>query len=59
MEEKYLNVLRCPKTGGELVHRAASAELPEGLYSAQAHLLFPIRDGIPVMLIEQAIEVAQ
>lgn len=57
MDEKLLHALRCPKTGGELVHRAATADQPEGLYSAQAHVLYPIRDGIPILLIEQAIAV--
>ncbi len=59
MEEKLLSVLRCPKTGGELVHCSATDKQPEGLYSEQAQLLYPIRDGIPVMLIEQAIAVAE
>lgn len=57
MDEKLLSALRCPKTGGELVHRNATADLPEGLYSEQAHVLYPIRDGIPILLIEQAIAI--
>ena len=59
MEEKFLQVLRCPKTGGELIYRSATDKQPEGLYSEQAQLLYPIRDDIPVMLIEQAIAVAE
>ena len=57
MDEKLLHALRCPKTGGELVHRAAMADQPEGLYSAQAQVLYPIRDGLLILLIEQAIAV--
>ena len=59
MDEKLLRALRCPQTGGELVHRAATADQPEGLYSAQAHVLYPIRDGIPILLIEQAIAITE
>ena len=55
MNEKLLKALRCPKTGGELVFRPMQDGQPEGLYSEQAHLLYPIRDGIPILLIEQAI----
>ena len=59
MDEKLLRALRCPQTGGELVHRAETADQPEGLYSEQAHVLYPIRDGIPILLIEQAIAIAE
>ena len=55
MNEKLLKALRCPKTGSELVFRPAQDGQPEGLYSEQAHVLYPIRDGIPILLIEQAI----
>ncbi len=58
MDEKLLHALRCPKTGGELAYRAATADQPEGLYSEQAHLLYPIRDGIPILLIEQGLAIA-
>lgn len=56
MNEAWLNALRCPKTGGVLTLRAAEGGLPEGLFSEQANLLFPLRDGIPILLIEQAID---
>ena len=57
MNEKIIQALRCPKSGGQLVYRRATESQPEGLYSADAQLLYPVRDGIPVMLIEQAIAV--
>ncbi len=56
MNDKLLQALRCPKTGGPLQHRAATESHGEGLYSPEAQLFFPIRDGIPILLIEQAIE---
>ena len=49
----WLNVLRCPKCKGELVsftHNGA-----KGLSCASDALFFPVRDGMPIMLIEQAI----
>ena len=59
MDENLLPALRCPITGREMEYSAATAEQPEGLYSAQAHVLYPIRDGIPILLIEQAIALAE
>lgn len=37
--------------GGETVHQP----LEEGLLRADGRLLFPVRDGIPVMLLDEAI----
>lgn len=42
--------LVCPVTRGPLRHDAAANEL----VSDQAGLAFPIRDGVPVMLVEAA-----
>ena len=49
----WLNVLRCPQCKGELTPMAH--EGVAGLACAADALLFPIRDGMPIMLIEQAI----
>ncbi len=49
----WLNVLRCPQCKGELTQ--AQHEGAAGLSCAADALLFPIRDGMPIMLIEQAI----
>ena len=49
----WLNVLRCPQCKGELTqteHQGAA-----GLSCVTDALFFPIRDGMPIMLIEQAI----
>jgi len=49
-EPKMLEALVCPQTNGPLTYDAAKQEL----ISKAAHLAFPIRDGIPVMLIDEA-----
>ncbi|MEM6306758.1 MAG: Trm112 family protein [Pseudomonadota bacterium] len=52
-DPKMLEVLICPQTGGPLTYDAQSQEL----VSKSAHLAYPIRDGIPVMLVGEAREV--
>ncbi|OAM26846.1 MULTISPECIES: Trm112 family protein [Eikenella] len=50
MDKKYLDILVCPLTKSPLEYHAARQEL----WSRQARLAFPIRDGIPVMLEQEA-----
>ena len=50
VDPKLLEILVCPLTKGPLEYDAARKEL----ISRQAKLAFPIRDGIPIMLIEEA-----
>ncbi|WP_288410208.1 MULTISPECIES: Trm112 family protein [Bacteria] len=45
-----LSILVCPVTRTPLRHDAAAGEL----ISEAAGLAFPIRDGVPVMLVEAA-----
>ncbi|MBL9059838.1 MAG: Trm112 family protein [Mangrovicoccus sp.] len=45
-----LESLVCPQTGATLSYDAERQEL----VSKAAHLAFPIRDGIPVMLVDAA-----
>jgi uncharacterized protein YbaR (Trm112 family) len=47
---KLLEILVCPVTKVPLRYDAAKQEL----ISDQAGLAYPIRDGIPVMLVEEA-----
>ena len=47
---KLLEALVCPATGGRLVYDAANQEL----ISKSAGLAYPIRQGIPIMLIDEA-----
>ena len=49
-DPKMLESLVCPQTNGPLTYDADKQEL----ISKAAHLAFPIRDGIPVMLIDEA-----
>lgn len=50
IDSKLLEILVCPLTKGPLDYDAASQEL----ISRQARLAYPIRDGIPIMLPEEA-----
>ena len=50
MDPKLLEMLVCPVTKGPLVHDAERGEL----ISRSARLAYPIRDGIPVMLEDEA-----
>lgn len=50
MNTRLLEVLVCPLTKGRLEYDAQRGEL----ISRGAGLAFPIRDSIPVMLVEQA-----
>lgn len=50
VDPKLLEILVCPLTHVPLRYDAARQEL----ISDQANLAFPIRDGIPVMLVEEA-----
>ena len=48
MDKRLLDILVCPVTKGKLVVRG------EELWSRQAALAYPVRDGIPVMLESEA-----
>lgn len=50
MDSKLLQLLVCPVTKGPLVFDKQKNEL----ISKSARLAYPIRDGIPVMLEEEA-----
>ena len=52
IDRKMLEYLICPQTGGPLKYDADSQEL----ISKSAHLAYPIRDGIPIMLVDEARE---
>ena len=49
-DRKMLEVLICPETRQTLTYDAEKQEL----VSRAAHLAYPIRNGIPVMLVDEA-----
>lgn len=49
-DRKMLEALVCPQTHGMLSYDAERGEL----VSKAANLAFPIRNGIPVMLVDEA-----
>ena len=53
INQKLLEILVCPKTHSSLVLHG------DELISKDAKLAYPIRDSIPVMLIEEARELSQ
>jgi uncharacterized protein len=50
LDERLLEILVCPGCKGELEHRAD----PEELVCRACRLRYEVRDGIPVMLIDEA-----
>ncbi len=50
VDPKLLEILVCPVTNGPLRYDAERQEL----ISEKAGLAYPIRDGIPIMLIDEA-----
>nr|WP_294841128.1 Trm112 family protein [uncultured Methylotenera sp.] len=54
MDAKLLQILVCPVTKGPLVYNKATNEL----ISKSARLAYPVRDGIPVMLEDEARKLA-
>ena len=48
MDNRLFDILVCPVTKGKLIKKG------DELWSRQAALAYPIRDGIPVMLEEEA-----
>ncbi len=54
MDPKLLEILVCPVTKGALVYDREKQEL----ISKSARLAYPIRDGIPVMLEDEARKVS-
>ena len=55
VDPHLLEILVCPLTKAPLRYDAAAQEL----VSDRARLAYPIRDGIPVMLIDEARELSE
>lgn len=54
MDNTLLEILACPACKGKLIYRKAAQELA----CPACRLAYPIRDDIPVMLTEEARELA-
>ncbi|MCC7046333.1 MAG: Trm112 family protein [Alphaproteobacteria bacterium] len=54
IDPKLLEILVCPLTKGPLRYDAQRQEL----VSERAGLAYPIRDGIPIMLVDEARQIA-
>jgi uncharacterized protein YbaR (Trm112 family) len=50
LNQELLDILACPKCKGDLT----LTEKQDGLVCANCKLLYPIRDDIPIMLIDEA-----
>ena len=55
VDPRLLEILVCPVTHGALEYDRARAEL----ISRAARLAYPIRDGVPIMLPEEARELGE
>ena len=55
VDPRLLEVLVCPVSHGPLTYDRAKAEL----ISKRARLAYPIRDGVPIMLPEEARELGE
>lgn len=53
VSKELLEILACPKCKGDI----KLSEDPEGLICENCNLLYPIKDDIPVMLVEEAISI--
>lgn len=55
IDPKLLEVLVCPLTKGPLEYDREAGEL----ISRKAGLAFPVRDGIPIMLVDEARQIEE
>jgi uncharacterized protein YbaR (Trm112 family) len=55
VDPRLLEILVCPVTRGPLTYDRAKGEL----VSPAAKLAYPIRDGVPIMLPEEAREIGE
>lgn len=53
LDPKLLEILVCPVTRGPLIYDAEAGEL----VSKKAGLAYPIREGVPIMLADEAREI--
>ncbi len=51
MNKELLEILACPKCKGDI----KLTEKKDGLICEQCRLIYPMRNGIPIMLINEAV----
>lgn len=54
IDPELLSILVCPKCKGELEVRRGSDGVEQALDCSACALSYPVEDGIPVMLVEEA-----
>ncbi len=55
MNKEFLSMLVCPRCKGPLTYRARQ----QTLLCEKERLLFPVRKGCPVLLIEEAVSLSR
>lgn len=55
LSKELLDILACPKCKGGVTHR----EDQSALVCAACGLKYPVRDGIPVMLVDEAEKIGE
>lgn len=53
INKELLEILACPKCKGDLLYK----EDGSGLVCDKCKLMYPVKDNIPVMLIDEAVEI--
>ena len=54
VDPKLLEILVCPLCKGKLIYRKNASQEPQELVCKADRLAYPVKDGIPVMLEEEA-----
>ena len=55
IDGKMFEALICPQTGGPLIYDASAQEL----IAKSAHLAYPIREAMPIMMVREARDIAE
>jgi len=53
IDKELLDILACPKCKGDI----KLTEKGDGLICDTCKLMYPVKDGIPVMLIDEAVQI--
>ncbi len=53
ISKELLDILACPKCKGDLVYKEAE----NSLVCSACKLMYPVKDNIPVMLIDEAMKI--